>query len=215
MSTPLSSRLRTETKTAHTAAERSGIMRRLLRGTIDRNAYLALLSNLAVVYETMELELARLEGTAFTAFSFPLVARAPALAHDIARFEAAGAEPSVIQPATHAYAAHLRTLGERAPELLVAHAYLRYLGDMYGGQIIRSIVEKTFGDDVTDATAFYDFERIADLGAFKNAFRSAIDSLPSAESMADAIVAEAQLGYEFHERMFTELDTDSEVVTGA
>ena len=56
---PLSHRLRAETKEAHTTAERSGLMRDLLRGTIALPAYVLLLQNLAALYEAMEAELHR------------------------------------------------------------------------------------------------------------------------------------------------------------
>ncbi|MEP6781680.1 MAG: biliverdin-producing heme oxygenase [Gemmatimonadaceae bacterium] len=202
MTTALSHRLRAETKEAHTAAERSGVMRNLLRGDISREKYVALLQNLAVLYEALESELdLHRDRAALSHVDWNSLRRLPSLRHDIA---AMGQDLlSDIKPSTMTYAAHLHEIGASSPGLLFAHAYLRYLGDLYGGQIIKRVVEKTFGD--ASATAFYDFTDIGDLSAFKSTFREAIDAIPESAASADALVKEAQRGYELHAQIFNEL----------
>lgn len=201
----LSHRLRAETKEAHTTAERSGIMRRLLRGTIEQHAYVALLDNLAALYAALETELDRhREHVALVGVDWNALRRLPSLRHDI---EALSDSDHVadIKPATLEYAQHVHALGSGDPALLFAHAYLRYLGDLYGGQIIKRIVRDTFGDSAETATTFYDFDDIGAADAFKADFRSAIDRIPSEVVNHDRMVAEAQYGYELHARIFNEL----------
>ena len=206
MTTTLSHRLRSETKEAHTAAERSGVMRNLLRGKISREKYVALLQNLAVLYEALESELdLHRADAALRQVDWNLLRRLPSLRHDI---EALGKDlPSDIKPSTMTYVAHLHEIGKSSPGLLFAHAYLRYLGDLYGGQIIKRIVEKTFDD--ASATAFYDFADIGDLNAFKISFREAIDAIPESAAGADALVNEAQRGYDLHAQIFSELEPNA------
>lgn len=51
------------------------------------------------------------------------------------------------------------------PELLLAHAYVRYLGDLSGGQQIRRNIAKAYGLDNDGAgTSFYVFPRLGDIG---------------------------------------------------
>lgn len=205
-STPLSHRLRAETKEAHTTAERSGIMRSLLRGTIAQPAYVALLDNLAALYEALELELsAHATNAALSGVDWNALRRLPSLQRDITML--AGASHIVdIKPATRAYVDHLHMLGQRSPQLLFAHAYLRYLGDLYGGQIIKRIVTETFGDVGAGAVAFYEFDKIGNLSEFKSEFRNAIDTITPEIANPDLMVAEAMLGYEFHAQIFQELE---------
>lgn len=202
----LSHRLRAETKDAHTAAERSGIMRSLLRGTLARPQYVALLQNLAELYDALETEIDRHgDHPALADVQWSQLRRGPALHEDIARLSD-GAADAEISPVTREYVDHLHSLGNTAPELLFAHAYLRYLGDLYGGQIIRRIVQDKMH---LDAVAFYDFENIENLDAFKHTFRNAIDAINPSIANPDKMVAEAMLGYVLHARLFKSLDADT------
>lgn len=218
----LSERLRTETKDVHTAAERSGIMRQLLRGEISVASYVALLGNLAALYEALESALARHAAhDSLRAIEWHRLARLPTLRHDMAALSAglsvgmegredapqgSGAEWA-LAPATREYVAHLHRLSDQHPERLWAHAYLRYLGDMYGGQIIKRLVLASVAGGDARAVSFYEFAEIDDLAAFLTAFRVALDDAPLHPTTPDAMVAEARFGYELHARMFTELAT--------
>ena len=208
--TPLSHRLRAETKDAHTTAERSGIMRDLLRGTISLPAYVLLLQNLAALYDAMEAELDRnANHPALRGVEWNALRRFPALQHDIAQLIApvdassAGTDPLV--PATREYVARIHELGNSTPELLFAHAYLRYLGDMYGGQIIKRIVLEKVIAGHDQAVTFYDFEGLGNLHAFMVPFRASLDAIPLSADAANRMIGEAQLGYALHARMFEEL----------
>lgn len=211
----LSERLRAETKDVHTAAERSGIMRELLRRALPRDAYIALLQNLAAVYAAMESEIAlHAAHHSLRAIDWTRLTRLPTLQNDIAVLTAVGAtsaprrdDSSALVPATREYVAHLHTLGQQHPERLLAHAYLRYLGDMYGGQILRRLVLSSVADGNEHAVSFYDFTQIDNLHAFIATFRDAIDAMPQHPTEADTMIAEARYGYELHARMFTELAT--------
>ena len=48
------------------------------------------------------------------------------------------------------------------PSPLLAHAYVRYLGDLSGGQVIRRRIEKAYGIERDDGrgTRFYDFKQL-------------------------------------------------------
>jgi heme oxygenase (biliverdin-producing, ferredoxin) len=93
-------------------------------------------------------------------------------------------------PALTAYLARLHTLAasRASAPLLLAHAYVRYLGDLSGGQVIRRRIAKAYAlptDDGADSgTAFYAFgvsgESGRDAGAgdmrrIKQAFREGMD----------------------------------------
>ena len=81
----LSDRLRVETRAAHTRAERAGVMRHVLRGTIDRPTYAALLVALAEIYDALEAELARhADDPVLATFALAPLRRGPALHDDLA-----------------------------------------------------------------------------------------------------------------------------------
>lgn len=82
-------------------------------------------------------------------------------------------------PALKAYVERLEyLLNSDDPSRLLAHAYVRYLGDLSGGQVIRRRVAKAYGLDLGEdegsglGTKFYDFKQLGgsksgNMGDFK------------------------------------------------
>jgi heme oxygenase len=204
---PLAARLREETKQNHLEAERSGIMRRLLTRSLDLETYVALLRNLLPVYQALEDEMERHQGDQVVApFHHPGLARAAALEADLA--ELAGPEWHSIPviPEAEAYARRIRAAAAQDPALLVAHGYVRYLGDLSGGQILKKIVAETFQLASGSGLRFYEFPALGDLDAFKQGYRAALNSLSPAPDRADDIVREAIGGFEANTRLFAGLE---------
>lgn len=188
----LSLRLREGTRTLHTQAERAGLMPALLRGTLPRERYVALVAQLEAIYAALEAGLARPGALAVD----PRLHRRDALRADLAQLSG-GAVPALLAPA-RAYAAALEAL---PPPLLAAHAYVRYLGDLAGGQVLARIVGRAYGLG-DEGLRFYAFDGDpARLGA---ALRAQLDALPAA--LGDALVAEAQAGFRRHVALFEALE---------
>ena len=207
----LAQRLKAETKDLHTAAERSPFMTVLLRGQMGRAPYCAMLRNLHAIYAALEPALARRARHPVIAPVFlPGLVRTDALADDLLALH--GADwPGAFEllPTSLRYVAHLHAVEAGHPERLLAHAYVRYLGDLSGGQMLRRIVTASMGLALAHGTgcgtAFYDFGDAAGTQALALAFRAGLDDVIVAEDGADAIVAEARLAFEWHHRLFDEL----------
>jgi hypothetical protein len=61
---------------------------------------------------------------------------------------------------------HLSTSPGQAP-LLLAHAYVRYLGDLSGGQIIGDRIKRAYGLKDKEGIAFYDFSSKGEKSGFE------------------------------------------------
>ena len=207
MNAPLAERLKSETRTLHTAAERSVFMGELLRGRLERAAYGALLRNLHAVYAVLEPALERHAGhPAVAPIYLPPLWRTPALEHDLAALHGLRwAEELALQPAAAAYVDRLREIDRSQPDLLLAHAYVRYLGDLSGGQMLRQIVAKSFPHDGSAAVAFYDFGDALATQALTQAFRAGLAAVTVDDRQAEALVREARLSFGLHQRLFDEL----------
>ncbi len=203
----LAARLRRATRALHTEVERSAPMQQLLRSRMQRADYCRLLRSLHVVYTALEEGLARQAAHPVLA-ALPLsgLARAGALAEDLGLLHGPGwaqALPPV--PEALAYAAHLRRLADDAPGRLAAHAYVRYLGDLNGGQALARIVGRSLGLAPGQGVAFYDFGGLAVMQPAIAAFHRGLDACALDEATAQAIVDEAVAGFERHRRLFDEL----------
>lgn len=208
MTVPLAARLRAATKDLHHAVERAGVMRSLLRGQLPRGGYVALLRNLHAIYAELEPALARQAGhPQLQAVHQPLLARAPSLAQDLSALHGpAWALELPLQPAAEAYAAHLAQLAGSRPGLLAAHAYVRYLGDLSGGQMLAGIVSRAFQLPPAQGVAFYDFGPPEQVAGLARALRQGLDRIARDDAEADALVDEACAAFERHRQLFEQLD---------
>lgn len=200
----LAARLKAETRQLHALAERSGAMADLLHGRLGRGGYCALLRNLHAIYAALEagLDSQPPDGRLWRAE----LRRLPALEQDLdALHPGAWRNQAPLAPAGAAYAARLRELAQTEPTLLLAHAYLRYLGDLHGGQMLARLIRQQAWLDGVDATAFYAFGEPARVEALRQDFRAGLDALQLTEPQADALVAEACEAFRRHQQLFDEL----------
>ena len=203
----LPQRLKAATAEEHRRVERSGVMVALLRGRIERVAYVALLRNLRAIYAELEPALLRHAASAVVGpVVMPELFRSDALERDLQVLHRDGDPPAAaLQPATVAYVDRLRELDAARPELLVAHAYVRYLGDLNGGQQLRRIVGQALGLAGAAGTGFYDFGDAARVAALALRFRAALEDVGARARDANAIVAEAESAFGRHGRLFEQL----------
>lgn len=188
--------LKARTARAHLRAEKSGIVADLLRRRATREAFVLFLRNLAPAYAALEDALAAAPAPAGS-IRFAEVERSAALATDLAGFAGSGWRSLPVMPAAEAYAARIRDVGARSPELLIAHAYVRYFGDLNGGQILRRMIGETLALPA-EALGFYDFPDIADMPAFQGGFRTAYERALGAVGDPEAVLAEAETAFEFN-----------------
>ncbi|MFZ4757946.1 MAG: heme oxygenase (biliverdin-producing), partial [Burkholderiaceae bacterium] len=205
-------RLRAATGALHVEAERSVVMATLLRGELDRGRYVRLLHALHALYARLETALHRHATHPLIApLELAPLARTAALAADLDAFEAgrradgtSSAEPGV-PPSLHAYVARLAELDTGWPAGLVAHAYVRYLGDLSGGQRLAPIIARSYGLAPGAGTRFYAFGAPESVKPRTQRLRAALDGLPLDEDTAAALVAEARDAFVRHIRLFDEL----------
>jgi heme oxygenase len=201
----LSARLRADTRELHVQAERSGVMAGLLRGQLPLERYGALVAALYEIYDALEEGLdANAEHPAVAPLRRPGLARRAALAADLAVLRRLGLAPAAATPGATSYAEHLRRVAADDPVRLVAHAWLRYLGDLNGGRILERVVRERLGVP-EGAMAFYRFPALADPAAAAVQWRAALDELPIDAATVDALVAEASDGFHRHIALFEEL----------
>ena len=205
LSLSLPRRLKLETQDLHAATERTGAMAEMLAGRLPHAGYLALLRNLHTVYAALEDGLQGPQAhAAARRVDDSALHRAAALAADLQSLHGPlwrGEIPAL--PAALAYAARLQQLAKDGSAALVAHVYARYLGDLHGGQILKRLVWRSYGD--TTATAFYEFGDEARVLALRQSLRQALSDLPITAVEVDAIVAEARWAFLQHQHLFQEL----------
>lgn len=204
----LSEQLREGTKEVHVRAERSPFMQAFFRGHVPRDGYRELLARLLPVYEALEQAQQQLaDDVAMGQINFPQLYRAETLREDLAFYYGPDWRNRIADtPAVREYVGRIHELAQTWPAGLAAHHYTRYLGDLSGGQIIKRMIQKSFGTDGNDGVAFYEFPEITDIPAFKKEYRAGMNAIPLADGEAQRIVDEANHAFELNVGLFSELD---------
>ena len=208
MSVNLATMLREGTKKSHTMAENVGFVKCFLKGVVEKKSYRKLVANLYYVYSAMEEEMEKLKDhPVLSKIYYPELNRKHTLEQDLYfYFGANWREEAPLSEAGKAYVARIREIARTKPELLVAHSYTRYLGDLSGGQILKKISQRAMNLVDGEGTAFYEFEDIADEKEFKTKYRQAMNDLPVDLATAEAIVDEANDAFGMNMKLFQELE---------
>lgn len=204
----LSDDLKSHTARAHKEAEHSEFMNDLLRGKRDVSAFIQLQEQAWLFYTSLE-EAARAvaKDPRGSALIDPRLERQHSLEHDLTllRGDAQWRSSVIASPGTAAYVQRLHEIRDsRDLPRLLAHHYVRYLGDLSGGQVIARIIAREYDID-THALSFYRFEGIDKIKLYKDNYREALNSLALSERERDALLKEAVDAFAFNHKVFAEL----------
>ncbi|AKG22583.1 biliverdin-producing heme oxygenase [Calothrix sp. 336/3] len=208
MSSNLATKLRVGTKKAHTMAENVGFVKCFLKGVVEKSSYRKLVANFYYIYAAMEEEMEKHRNHPIIGkINFPELHRKQTLEQDLTYYYGSNWREQIqLSAAGQAYVQRIREISEQEPELLIAHSYTRYLGDLSGGQILKNIAVTAMNLNDGSGTAFYEFADIPDEKGFKAKYRQTLDELPIDDAMGDRIVEEANDAFGMNMKMFQELE---------
>lgn len=206
---PLSARFREQSRQVHREAAESRFLAALTDGSLDLAGYAALVTQHAAIYRGIEHLADSFAGHPVAgAFVFPELYRTPALTADIEFLHANGAngaKPENLTPATERYVARLAELTDW-PGGFVAHHYVRYLGDLSGGQAIGRSVASQYGlTNGGDGLRFYHFDQVPSPKLFKDRYRELLDSADWDEAEKTRILGEIDLAFRFNLELLIDL----------
>jgi len=203
---PFSKVLRESTRNVHEKANHSTYMDALLGGRLELDDYAHLAVQYYFIYQAIERVSEKMAADEVGGrFVFDELLRLPSLRRDLA-FLIGDDWRSRVEPlpATSAYTERIHAVADGWPGGYVAHHYTRYLGDIAGGQIIRRMLEKTYGVQ-GPGTLFYHFDRLDSAPAFRDRYRARLDAAPWDEAERARIVAETLVAFECNVAVFDQL----------
>ena len=203
---PFSQALRERTWSSHGESEGASFMSDLMTGKGTKADYIALVAQHFFIYQALEAAAARMSNDPVAVqFISPQLTRLPAITEDL-RFLIGDNWLDVIEPlpTTVRYVDRLETVASTWAGGFIAHHYTRYLGDLSGGQVIRSLMQRQFGFE-TNGVGFYLFDQIAKPKQFKETYREQLDAVGWAPEERDRVIDEVLIAYAFNTELFEDL----------
>ncbi len=208
--TNLAQQLREGTTKSHSMAENVSFVKSFLGGVVDKDSYRTLIANLYFIYDAIEKQICQnKENSAVSAIYFPELFRKQSLIKDLIYYYGEDWSTQIYpSSATSIYVNRINQIGLNNPELLIAHSYTRYIGDLSGGQILKKIAKNAMNLSDNQGTAFYDFDLIDDEKIFKDLYRNSLNNIPLTKQQVDQIIAEANLSFNLNMKIFQELNSN-------
>ncbi|XP_077024781.1 heme oxygenase 1 [Tamandua tetradactyla] len=205
----LSEALKDATKEVHQQAENAEFMKNFQKGQVTPEGFKLVMASLYHIYTALEEEIEHnKENPVYAPLYFPEeLHRKAALEQDMAFWYGPRWQEAIpCTQATQRYVRRLHEVGRTEPELLVAHAYTRYLGDLSGGQVLKKIAQKALDlPSSGEGLAFFTFPHIDSATKFKQLYRSRMNSLEMTPEVRQRVIKEAKTAFLLNIRLFEEL----------
>jgi heme oxygenase len=203
---PFSQALRERTWSSHGDSEGATFMSDLMSGKGTRDDYIALVAQHYFIYDALESAAAAMANDEVAArFISPGLTRLPAIEADLEFLLGAGWRDEIAPlPTTERYVDRINTVAATWAGGFVAHHYTRYLGDLSGGQVIRTLMQRQFGFE-TNGVGFYLFDAIASPKKFKETYRDQLDAVGWTADERDRVIDEVLVAYRFNTELFIDL----------
>ncbi|GAX25669.1 heme oxygenase 1 [Fistulifera solaris] len=198
------------TRKSHSVAQNSAFVTGFFKGLSTKESYRNLITSLYFVYQVMEKDaFDRTHCPYVRAMDDPKLRRLTALEQDMDYFY--GSDWKKVQiirpsPATQAYIARVQQVAQTEPYLLVAHQYTRYLGDLFGGQMMGGMAQRSLNLEPGKGVAFYQFPDISNTNEFITQWYTRLNALELTDEQKQAIVDEANLVFDLNIGILQELD---------
>lgn len=217
--TDLAQRLREGSQASHTLSENTAFMKCFLKGVVELEPFKKLTADLYFLYSTLEEEMAgHADHPVVGPMMFGELLRTAKLEEDLAYYYGDNWRELIqATPAGAHYVSRIREVSRSNPALLVSHAYVRYMGDLSGGQGLRHIVRSALNLPPDKGTGLHEFDQLPTVEAkrdFKIRYREILNSLPVDEALTQAMIDEANLAFALNRDVFHELEPDVRAAVG-
>lgn len=198
--------IRAASMNAHRDAQSSAFVRDLLAGKSDLAEYTRLVAQHYFVYRELERAAEAMQHDPIAGrFVSRDLSRVLALESDLRHLLGPDWARRITETAeTAAYGERIKEVCWTWPGGFVAHHYVRYMGDLSGGQHIGEVIRRTYNFNGSGAR-FYTFDEISEPTAFKDSYREKLDQAPWNEGERQRIIDEVLLAYSLNTRLLQAL----------
>lgn len=190
----------------HGTAENTGYIKKIVDGKASVDGYGEYIFNLQKVYEAIEDALVKnKDNSNVKPFVTTELFRAELIKKDVKALFGDRETSLSLLPSTEAYVDRINEMSERNPELVIAHAYTRFLADLFGGRVFFSLLSEKYNIK-HEALNYYSFPNIGDMKEYVMNYHNMLNSLNLSEEMCNKFIIEVNNSYIYNIAISGELD---------
>lgn len=196
------------TRKSHSVAQNTAFVTGFFKGLSTKESYGALLMSLYYIYSAMEESFDQTNELGVKLLDDKELRRLEPLKKDLEFFYGEDYLTNKITPsgATKKYVKRIHEVAKDKPYLLVAHQYTRYLGDLFGGQMMGGMATRSLSLDKGKGVSFYTFNDIPKVNVFITDWYKRLNELDLSEVQKQEIVDEANLVFLLNIEILAELE---------
>jgi len=201
------------TRKSHSMAENSAFVSGFFRGIASKDQFAQMVASLYFVYSAMEEAFSDTTNPRVQALDMTCLRRLPSLERDMEYFYGKDWQQKVSPTAaTQKYVARIEQIAREDSDLLIAHQYTRYLGDLFGGQMMSGMATRSLGLEQGKGVEFYNFQDIPSVKDFIEEWYTALNALDISDAKKEAVVDEANNVFSLNILILEELDGNALLV---
>lgn len=196
------------TRKSHSMAENTAFVTGFFKGLSTQSSYKNLLTSLYFIYSAMENAFDTCKIEEVQCLDDKELRRVNAISMDMAYFYGDDWKNNVGTPtySTQKYVNRIEEIARDKPYLLIAHQYTRYLGDLFGGQMMAGMASRSLDLEKGKGVSFYEFDGIVSTKDYISNWYTRLNLLELTEVQKQEIVDEANLVFALNIGIFEELE---------
>lgn len=196
--------VRNKSNTLHKATENTGFTKRLLNKEATVESYAEYIYNLYYVYKAIENNLDELKDVeVVTPFVTTELYRSELIKEDLKNISS----NKLFEPlsSTIAYVDRINYACEKNPKLIIAHAYTRFLADLFGGRIFYTLLKDHYNIN-NDSLNYYSYKDFEDIKAYVMNYHNMLNTLNLTDEEKEEFIIEICNSYIYNMAISNELD---------
>jgi len=198
--------IKNKTDNLHKASENSGFIKRLMDKKATKETYAEYIYNLQFAYEAIEANLIKHKDVPeIKDFYTVELFKTDLIKKDIEALMGSNERPELLS-STVAYVARLNELSDKDPKLVIAHAYTRFLADLFGGRIFFGLLKESYGLNENELN-YYSFDHTDDIRTYVMGYHGKIMGLNLEGEIKELFINEISNSYIFNMAISNELES--------
>lgn len=203
----LITRIRKNSGILHNSTEETGIIKRIFEGNASVDSYAEYLFNLSAMYKAIEDGIeSNLHNDNVKEFSTKELYRHELIEKDLEYFLKDKENKFELCSSTIACVERIKEVVKTNPELIVAHAYTRFLADLFGGRMFIDLLTNKYNVPA-EGLNYYKCDQIQDIKTYVMGYAMKINKMNLSDELQEKLLNEVSNSYIYNLAISCELET--------